>query len=191
MSGSNKLESGGKMKPLFLVAAAALAFAPFMAEAHGPSRQKVVETVEIARPPAEVWAKIGNFADMSWVPVVFSTEATKGNEIGSVRTLTLKDASGPKIVEELRKYDAAKMTYSYGITEVDVKVLPVNNYASTVTVKPGANGGSEVEWKAGFYRGYPLNDPPPELNDEASKAAVVSLYRSTLDALKTKLEATN
>jgi len=30
-----------------------------------------------------------------------------------------------------------------------------------------------VEWKGAFYRGYTLNDPPPELNDEA---AVKLLY---------------
>jgi hypothetical protein len=45
-------------------------------------------------------------------------------------------------------------------------------------------GGSTVEWKGAFYRGYMLNDPPPELNDEASVAAVRGVYRAGLDNLK-------
>jgi len=32
------------------------------------------------------------------------------------------------------------------------------------------------------------NDPPPELNDEASQKAVRGLYRTGLDALKAKIE---
>ena len=32
------------------------------------------------------------------------------------------------------------------------------------------------------------NDPPPELNDEAAKKAVGDLYKSTLAAVKAKIE---
>jgi len=32
-------------------------------------------------------------------------------------------------------------------------------------------------------RGYPNNDPPPELNDEAALAAVTGVYQAGLDAL--------
>ncbi len=75
---------------------------------------------------------------------------------------------------------------------VDVKVLPVNNYSSTIDVVPGADGKtSTVEWHGAFYRGYPNNDPPPDLNDEAAIKAVTGIYRAGLDALKKKIEATN
>ena len=78
--------------------------------------------------------------------------------------------------------------YKYEITDVDVKVLPVKNYSSSISVKD--NGGkSTVEWKGAFYRGYMNNDPPPELNDEAAIKAVTGVYRTGLDALKQKLEA--
>ena len=63
---------------------------------------------------------------------------TKGNEIEATRRLTLAD--GATVDEELYKYDAEKMTYSYRITAVDVKVLPVTNYSSTLTVTPSADG---------------------------------------------------
>ena len=47
-----------------------LALFPTPASAHGPSRQKVTETVEINAPADKVWAVIGNFQDMSWHPAV-------------------------------------------------------------------------------------------------------------------------
>lgn len=179
------------MKALIAPVLAALALAPLAAEAHGPTRKKVTETVEIAAPPEAVWARVGDFQDMSWHPAVFATEGEGGNEIDATRTLTLGGEGGPTIAEELYKYDDAKRTYSYRITDVDVTTLPVTNYSSHLTVKEGDAGGSLVEWRGAFYRGDPNNDPPPELNDEAAIAAVTEIYRAGLDALKTELEASN
>lgn len=173
------------------VVALAIAVAPFSASAHGPVRQKVAETIAIAAPPETVWARIGNFNDMSWLTGVFATEATNGNEINSERTLTLGAADGPKIVEILDKYDATKMSYKYRIESVDVKVLPVTNYSSTLSVLPGEAGGSVVDWKGAFYRGFPNNDPPKELNDQAAIDAVTKLYKDGLAALKASIEKTN
>ena len=62
-------------------------------------------------------------------------------------------------------------------------MLPVTNYSSHLTVTPNAAGGSHIEWRGAFYRGYPNNDPPPELNDEAAIAAVTGVYQAGLDAL--------
>ncbi len=178
----------------FALAALLVAVTPLAAEAHGPVRKKLTETVEINAPAEKVWAVIGNFQDMSWYPGVAKTEGKGGNEVVSQdddklnpsRRLTLAD--GSTIDEVLYKYDAAKMSYSYRITAVDVKVLPVTNYAGTITVIPGDGGKSTVEWRGAFYRGYPNNDPPPELNDDAAVAAVSKLYRTGLDALKATLE---
>ena len=155
--------------------------------AHGPTRQKVRESIEIDAPPAKVWAAIGNFQDMSWLAGVSKTEGEKGNEIGATRRLTL--GPGATVDEELYKYDADMMTYSYRITAVDVKVLPVNNYSSTLTVSPTSDGKAKLEWAGAFYRGYPNNDPPPELNDEAAVKAVTGLYRGGLESLKKKIES--
>ncbi|MGJ5205146.1 SRPBCC family protein [Bradyrhizobium sp. HKCCYLR20261] len=158
------------------------------ADAHGPTRRKVQEHVEINAVPAKVWAVIGNFQDMSWLGPVDKTEGDKGNEIGATRKLTLK--GGATVDEELYKYDAEKMSYSYRITSVDVKVLPVTNYSSTIAVTPSADGkGSVVEWTGAFYRGFPNNDPPPELNDEAAVNAVSGLYKGGLEGLKKKVES--
>lgn len=173
------------MRFLTLATVAALATVTFSAQAHGPSRQKVSESVEINAPADKVWAAIGNFQDGSWIPVVEKTEGKGGNEPKATRVLTLK--GGATVEEELGKYDAGKKTFSYRITKVDVKTLPVNDYSSTVEVEE-AGGKSKVTWKGAFYRGYMNNDPPPDLNDEASKKAVLGLYKATLDSLKAKLE---
>ena len=159
-----------------------------VAWAHGPTRQKVRESIEINAPPAKVWAAIGNFQDMSWLAPVTKTTGEKGNEIGATRQLTL--TGGATVDEELYKYEPDMLSYSYRITAVDVKVLPVTNYSSTLTVTPSADGkGSSLEWAGAFYRGFPNNDPPPELNDEAAKAAVSGLYKAGLEGLKKKIES--
>ncbi|MEP9354434.1 SRPBCC family protein [Xanthobacter sp. KR7-65] len=172
----------------FLAAAAALSLAllPLAADAHGPTRKKVTESVEINASADKVWAAMGNFQDMGWLPVVEKTEGKGGNEVDATRTLTLK--GGGTIDEVLYKFEPEQKSYSYRITTVDVKVLPVTNYSSTLVVVPVDAAHSKVEWRGAFYRGYPNNDPPPELNDDAAVAAVTGVYRAGLDALKAKLE---
>lgn len=167
------------------VAIAILASLPAVASAHGPSRQKVTETIEINAPVDKVWAVVGNFQDMSWHPAIAKTEGKGGNDANATRTLTLKN--GGTIDEQLDRYDAEEHSYSYEITKVDVKVLPVNDYSSRITVTADGDK-SVVEWHGAFYRGYMLNDPPPELNDEVAVNAVTGIYKDGLAALKKKVE---
>ena len=177
-------------------AAAGLALSASAALAHGPTRQKAKETVTINASPDKVWKVMGNFQDMSWLPGVKSTTGTGGNSTDpksddkevAHRTITLD--SGGVVNEGLYKYDAAEHTYSYRIDKVDPKVLPVNDYSSTIAVEAGDGGkSSTVTWKGAFYRGYMNNDPPPDMDDAASKAAVSKIYKAGLENLKKKVEA--
>lgn len=168
-----------------------LAFALFssVCMAHGPTRQKVTEKIEINASAEAVWAIIGDFASAStWLPMVESSEGEGGNEPGATRVLTL--GSEAKIYETLKKYDGEKMKYSYRIPVKthDVNILPVTNYSSTISVKENGSG-STVTWKGAFYRGYPNNDPPEDLNDEAAVAAVTSVYKAGLENLKILVES--
>ncbi len=163
-----------------------VALLPVTALAHGPTRQKVTETVEINASPEKVWKIMGNFQDMSWHPAVSKLEGNGENAVDATRVLTLQ--SGGTIAEKLIKYDADNKRYKYEITDVDVKVLPVKNYSSMLSVK-GEGDKSTVEWKGAFYRGFMNNNPPPELSDEAAIKAVKGVYRGGLDALKKKVEA--
>jgi len=157
-----------------------------IAQAHGPSRQKVIVKQQIAASPEAVWELVKNFHDMSWHPAVVKTEGEGGNSIGATRVLTL--GNGGQIHEKLEKYDSEKHSFFYRIESVDVKVLPVTNYSSWFSITPGDNGGSLVTWKGAFYRGYPNNDPPPELSDQAAKDAVTGVYEGGLANLKKRLE---
>lgn len=159
-------------------------FGSFSASAHGPTRQKVTETIQINAAPSKVWGLISDFAGAaSWLPMVETSSGEGGNEPGATRTLVL----GPdaQIKELLKKYDADAMMYKYRIPDKthDVKILPVTNYSSTIKVTEQGSG-SLVTWKAGFYRGYPNNDPPEELNDEAAVKAVTGVYKAGLANLK-------
>jgi carbon monoxide dehydrogenase subunit G len=160
----------------------AVAAAP--AGAHGPTRQKVIEKIEIAAPPAAVWVKIKNFdALKDWHPAVQASPADKGNTEGSVRQVSLK--GGGALVETLEGYDDANMKYNYRAK--DGGALPVTNYTSTITVT-AAGSGSLVEWRGAFYRGHPGNEPPPEQNDEAAVKAITGVYQSGLANLKKLVE---
>ncbi|MEQ1652575.1 MAG: SRPBCC family protein [Hyphomicrobium sp.] len=167
------------------LAIALVGLVPAVASAHGPSRQKVVSTIEINAPADKVWAVIGNFQDMGWHPAFEKTEGTGGNDVGATRKLTLK--GGATIDEKLVKYSVEDKSLAYEITAVDVKVVPVTNYASTLSVR-GTAEKAIVEWKGAFYRGYVNNDPPPELSDEAAVKAITGVYQDGLAALKKKLE---
>lgn len=166
-------------------AAALLALlAALPAQAHGPTRQKVSETIVIEAPAATVWARIQDFAALKdWHPAVADSPADKGNTVGSVRSLKLK--GGGELVETLEAYDAAQMRYSYRAKNGGA--LPVTNYTSTIRVT-GDGARSQVEWRGAFYRGYPNNDPPPDQNDEAAVRAVTAVYQSGLANLKKLVE---
>ncbi len=152
--------------------------------AHGPTRQKVVESVTINAPPAVVWARVKNFdALKDWHPAVEESPATQGNEVGSVRTLKLK--GGGQMIETIERYDDAGMKYSY--RGKDGGALPVSNYTSTIAVT-GEGNQSVVEWRGAFYRGHPGNEPPPELNDDAAVAAITGVYQGGLANLKKVIE---
>lgn len=166
----------------------ALLMLPGLAVAHGPTRQKTTETIEINAAPEKVWARIKEFNDMSWHPEVEKTDGAPGNTVDSARLVTLK--TGGELAETLYKYDAAKMMYSTLLPTVDTKVLPVSNYSSYLSVKPGKTAGtSTVEWRSAFYRGYPNNDPPPELNEEAAIKAVTAFSKAGLEGLKQAVES--
>jgi hypothetical protein len=142
----------------------------------------MIVTQKISAPPQVVWEVVKDFNDMSWHPAVAKTEGNGGNNIGATRVLTL--GNGGQIHEKLEKYDDEKHAFFYRISSVDVKVLPVTNYSSWFSIKADQNGGSLVTWKGAFYRGFPNNEPPPELSDQAAKDAVKGVYESGLTNLK-------
>ena len=186
------------MKKFMLFVSVLLSFFTAAAFAHGPVRQKTEEQITINAPAEKVWAIIKNYDDMSWLPAIAGTSGEGGNKKGSTRVLTLKD--GGTITEELKKYDEAKMSYGYKITEMStaktithagveekVPVLPVDNYSAAIEVEAKGDT-SVVSWTAGYYRAYTNNNPPVEMNEETANAAVASILKAGLANLKALAE---
>ncbi|NOQ65440.1 MAG: SRPBCC family protein [Methyloprofundus sp.] len=169
-----------------------------VASAHGPVRGKMTATVDIEASPEAVWEIIKDYHDMSWHPAIAGVEGSGGNEKGATRVLTLAD--GGTITEELKKYDAAKMSYKYKIIDMSVVktiqhsgkeekvfVLAVDNYQGTLTVKKKGNA-SVVKWVATYYRGYMNNNPPVELNEATADEQVTAVLTAGLTSLLQKFE---
>ena len=153
-----------------------------MAEASaGTGRLSVERSIEIAAPPATVWARVGRFGDMAWHPAIHSTENPGGEMVGAVRVLTLGDAHGPTVTEELVARSDEARRYAYRILAVDPSVLPVVNYASEVAVSPATGEGSVLSWRSSF-------DPPPGVADATATEAMAGVYVAGLDAAKRALE---
>lgn len=152
--------------------------------AHGPTRQKVTEKIVINAPASDVWAVISEFsAADTWMPRVKNSSSEDGNVAGAIRILELEN--GKTLRESLKKYNADKMMYSTRMPAAthDVSVLPVTNYSSSILVKADGDT-SVVTLKGAFYRGYPNNDPPEELSDEAAVKAVKQWYVENLESIK-------
>jgi len=164
-------------------------FAASAAQAHDAQRVKLVAWVRIAAPPARVWSVIGHFHDLSWDRLVARTEGVGGDAPdAATRTVTLK-SGGTLPAEELVRYEPQNFTYATFLPHVDVQTLPVTNYSSILVVLPQPDGGSRVEWRSAFYRGYPNFNPPPALNETAAIHAVEALTQPALDGLKARMEA--
>mgnify|MGYP001401639362 CR=1 FL=1 len=153
--------------------------------AHGPSRQKVTKEIIVNAPAVKVWDLISDFCAIAeWHPAIVECDGNGGNTPGATRVLTIGEAGGPEIHEELQKFDTDKMTYKYKITKTNNAVLPVITYSSFLSVVDNGDETSKVTWRGGFYRAYPNNDPPPELSDEAAVNAVTGIYESGLQGIK-------
>ena len=119
--------------------------------------------ITIDRPADEVWAKLGNFGDLAWMPGVETCELD-----GDDRILGL---FGMRIVERQLARDDENRTYTYGIVEGDMKP---ELHRATVTVMP-AGSGSFVTWDVE--------------TDDNMVEGMQGAYTGALAALKEQLEA--
>ncbi|GJE27442.1 SRPBCC family protein [Methylobacterium organophilum] len=172
--------------PFVALSASALALVASVALAHGPTPQKIVQSVTIQAKPEAVWKVVGDFAGIGrWHPDVAKAEGTGGNGEGAVRTVTLKN--GGVLTEGLDEWKAEARTYSYRMSDPDLKALPVSSYSATITVSPEGDG-AKVEWLGRFYRGDTGNEPPEELSDEAGRTAMNAYFADGLKGLKAAVE---
>ena len=141
------------------------------------------QTVEIKTSIWKVWDAVKDFDGLNkWHPM-FADDVIKSGaneEIGSVRTMTVKD--GPSFDEELLSFDALDKKFSYRI--IDPAPLPISDYVSTFQVVEGRRGYTTILWRSTFR-----NNSDGKMKDEEVIGFIDGAYRAGLDNLKTMLES--
>jgi hypothetical protein len=118
--------------------------------------------ITIDRPADDVWAVIGNFGELTWMPGVETCELD-----GDDRILGM---FGMRIVERQLARDDEERTLTYGIVDGDMKP---EVHRATITVMP-AGSGSFVTWDVE--------------TDDAMVEVMQGAYTGALAALKEQLE---
>ena len=119
--------------------------------------------ITIDRSADDVWAKIGNFGDLMWMPGIESCELD-----GDDRILGM---FGMRIVERQLARDEEGRSLTYGIVDGDMKP---EVHRGTIKVMP-AGSGSFVTWDVE--------------TDDNMVEVMEGAYAGALAALKEKLEA--
>ncbi|WP_297809637.1 SRPBCC family protein [uncultured Methylophaga sp.] len=170
------------MKKLATVFVAGQIALTSLAFAHGPTPQKIDETVVISAPVDAVWNKVSDFSTIAdWHPMVEKVEVPEEG----TRILTLKDKGN--ITESLDDMNADAYSMSYRLYEEDIEVFPVSFYSVSIELSEGAEG-TEMNWKGRFYRADTGNFPPEHYSDEAAVAAMTEFATTGMESLKTQLE---
>lgn len=118
--------------------------------------------ITIDRPADDVWAKVGNFGDLLWMPGIETCELD-----GDDRILGM---FGMRIVERQLSRDDEERTLTYSIVDGDMKP---EVHRATITVMP-AGSGSFVTWDVE--------------TDDAMVEVMQGAYSGALAALKEQLE---
>lgn len=116
----------GALFPVASVAQAAPATAPVSTVVANPTYVTFTLEIDVARPAADVWRRIGKYCDIGeWLPVAAGCRMVRGNdgEVGSVRSV------GNEIL-------VGKTQLSYTYTQAVREGRPYNLYHGTLEARP-------------------------------------------------------
>ncbi len=123
----------------------------------------------------KVWAILGDFGNLSWVPGPDKVEVI-GSGAGMIRRLYI---SGMDPFDEvLQSLHAQQKTFTYSIPKN--AVIPFDNYVADVTVSAAADSTSQVTWHCTFDNG--------DMPEADAKSMLEGSYHMMLDALATTVE---
>lgn len=161
-------------------------------------RQHVEQSIQLTAPVDKVWAVVGKFEGLhEWHPSIKSTimknPLTRVLDLGEGRLLT----------EELETKSDANMSLSYRITQmstvetlqvegkpIEKKVLPVNTYSSTLSVKPSGTG-SQVIWSGDFHPAWlGTGTPPVGMSSQDAINVMTNVFQVGLNNLLKSLNST-
>jgi len=153
---------------------------PGLIFAHGPTRQKVSESVTIEAELNEAWTLISDLRNIGQWHSTYKSIEKKGEDLQPISMF-----SGESGVVQILTLDSEKKLFKYRLKKPGG--LPVNNYSARFRLEEGDSGKVKITYKGAFYRKFLNNDPPPEENDEAAIAAVTKMYKDTLKKFEKKL----
>ena len=158
------------MRYLIACALALLAFSSV--EAANPDYRTIRMEIDVNKPAAAVWAKVGGFCDISaWLSVDCKMTAGDGG-IGSVRSL----ANG-RVTEIM----VGKTSLSYGYTQPEKPGTFYNLYHGFMEAKPVTRNTSKIV--------YTLFYDASDKADEAAKQADMAMRRQRFEAALAKMKA--
>lgn len=137
--------------------------------------------VVIERTADQVWGRIGNFVEVSWIPGAESSRLD-----GDVRTVRMKGSNKLKgqvfeVSQQLLHHDDATRTYSYCLaTNMDFESMfgpgrKLTQFRGTVAVEPHGDDAARVMFDID--------------TDEFLAGAINQEYQRALDNLKALMEA--
>ena len=165
------------------VAVSAQAPAPAAPATAAPTASIVVENptyvtipleIDVNRPAAEVWARIGKYCGIAeWLPVVKSCKMLSGieGEVGSVRSVANEVLVG-------------KTQYSYTYTQTPRVGRPYNLYHGTLEVRPVNEKTSKIVYTL-MYDNSMLPDDGAREKDKAARTA---MFTGAIQNMKTLAE---
>lgn len=155
--------------------------------AHGPTPQQAEQTITVTAPPDAVWRILRDPASIAdWHPDIASV-TIQGEGKGAKRTVEF--ATGGTVIDGIDRIDDKGMEIRWRLSEPDIQVFPASYYTNNITVAPAVEG-SEVTWKASFFRADTTNEPEDRFSDEAAIAAMAALIGNGLAGLKAATEGT-
>jgi hypothetical protein len=106
----------------------------------------------INRPASEIWARIGNFTDISWIPGSEEARATMDGDLRTVRR-DAWDKIGFCLTQRLTNHDDSQFTYSYALPapvnfeKIVGRDLTAHAIDGTLKVTPLNDTSSHVTWE--------------------------------------------
>jgi hypothetical protein len=133
--------------------------------------------IDIAKPAAEVWAKVGGYCDISkWLPNLDCAITSGDGGMGTVRVL-----AGGRITEIL----VAQTELSYGYTQPVVDGQFYNLYHGFMEARPVTATTSKML----YTLVYDVSDKADQAAKDADIARRRSTFEAALNSMKTLAEA--
>ncbi|HEX6996852.1 MAG TPA: SRPBCC family protein [Gammaproteobacteria bacterium] len=142
-----------------------------------PEYTRIALEIDVARPAAEVWAKVGGFCDIErWLEV--DCEITSGDGgMGTVRVL-----AGGRVTEIL----VAQTELSYGYTQPAREGQFYNLYHGFMEARPVTDTTSKLL----YTLVYDISDKPDQAAKDADIARRRAMFETALENMKALAEGT-